>query len=94
MNATAMFVLFLVGFLVGTYAIALIAKFIGEALRPTLPSIEAPVQKIVVRRRTVQVGTQAEAVYSQQTPDKMTRSSEKPRPKVTEAGIGKPILTT
>ncbi|MCX6213754.1 hypothetical protein [Spirosoma sp.] len=52
----AMFVIFLVGFLVGTYVIALIAKFIGGALKPTLPSLEAPVRKVVVRRRTIQVG--------------------------------------
>ena len=53
-TAEIMFILFLVGFLVGTFALSLVVKLIGGALKPTLPSVDAPVRKVVVRRRVVQ----------------------------------------
>ena len=82
-TAMAMFVIFLVGFLVAAYAIALIVKFIGGALKPTLPSPEAPVRKVVVRRRTVRVVTRPEDLQP-----------VKPRPKVVETSVAGPVLTT
>ncbi|GAB3740027.1 hypothetical protein GCM10028818_56350 [Spirosoma horti] len=85
----AMFVIFLVGFLVGTYVIALIAKFIGGALKPTLPSLEAPVRKVVVRRRTIQVGAGDGSRDQNVLPTSYTQpaSQAKPRPKVVASSL-------
>jgi hypothetical protein len=85
----AMFVIFLVGFLVGTYLIALIAKFIGGALKPTLPSLEAPVRKVVVRRRTIQVGSGDDLRDQNVLPNSYNQpaSQAKPRPKVVESSL-------
>lgn len=93
-TAMAMFVIFLVGFLVGTYVIAIIAKFIGGALKPTLPSLEAPVRKVVVRRRTIQVGSRDDSRQQDVLTNSYNQSasSAKPRPgvarpKVVESGV-------
>jgi hypothetical protein len=85
----AMFVIFLVGFLVGTYVIALIAKFIGGALKPSLPSLEAPVRKVVVRRRTIQVGSGDDSRDQNVLPNSYNQpaSQAKPRPKVVESSL-------
>ena len=53
-TAEIMFILFLVGFLVGTFALSLVIKLIGGALKPTFPSLNAPVRKVIVRRRVIQ----------------------------------------
>ena len=53
-TAEIMFILFLVGFLVGTFALSLVVKLIGGALKPTFPSLDAPVRKVIVRRRVIE----------------------------------------
>lgn len=85
MIATAMFVLVLVGFVVGAFAVACITKFIGGALKPTLPSLDAPVRKVVVRHRTVQAGSQAKTFNQESRYD--SKDQSKLRPEMKKSGI-------
>ena len=86
-TAEIMFILFLIGFLVGTFALALVVKLIGGALKPTLPSVDAPVRKVVVRRRVVQTTGPAARVGAE-----LVRAI--PRPPQSGSRVSEEYLTT
>ncbi len=86
-TAEIMFILFLIGFLVGTFALALVVKLIGGALKPTLPSVDAPVRKVVVRRRVVQTTGPAARVGAESV-------RAIPRPPQSGSRVSEEYLTT
>lgn len=86
-TAEIMFVLFLVGFLVGTLALSLVIKLVGGALKPTFSSHEAPVRKVIVRRRVIQAAGPASRLGAESV-------RAVPRPPQPDARVSEEYLIT